>query len=193
MKVHFSCSSAGRGARRTDSTERRHKRPVHDTTSLLISPPSANHHVGLVVESGKKMALNQRTANQRLWLGNHVHAHVCLRTSPTGRSGLCSHQSVQQDREEERKRKEAIHFSPYKLGGPRFSMSGSQRLLPWRLRNVSWKEAWDGATVVSDADAPKCGGPGSQQRAHKSPTMMGCSVSLYYLLVLFTSSASALN
>lgn len=38
-----------------------------------------------------------------------------------------------------------------------------------------------------------CGGPGSHQRAHKSPTIMGCSVSLDCLLVVFTSSASALN
>lgn len=47
--------------------------------------------------------------------------------------------------------------------------------------------------AVSDVDAPWLDVPGSHQRAHKSPTKMGSSVTPYYLLILLTSSHSALT
>lgn len=83
---------SGQRSRQTDSTERRPKWPVPTASCSLHDQQITNHHVGIVVQSGKKMALNQRTANRRLCWGKHVQAHVRLNAAQRRRSGLCSHQ-----------------------------------------------------------------------------------------------------
>lgn len=179
--------------------ERRPNRTVLKAASLLFSPPSANHRVGTAVESGKKMALNQRTTNHRLWSGKHVQAHVRLHTSRMESSGLCSHQCAQARpgrKEWSRAKTRRSGSAVTSFEAPRFSMSGSQPI-PGVCHGGYATSPGKGPGMerrwFPGADAPRFGGPGSHQRAHKSPTAMGCSGSLYYLLVLFTSSASALN
>lgn len=100
----------GRRCWQPDSRETRHKSPLPKHTVTHIQPPlssslwSAHQHVCLVVWSGKNGSKSENHKSQTGYsvstiTSKHVQAHVCIHTTQTELSGLCSHQCVQLDRE----------------------------------------------------------------------------------------------
>lgn len=107
---HFYCSSMGGDADSLTQGRQDTNHPSQNTQSHTFTPLSAllcDQHTSMYALWSEVEKNGSKSENHKSQTGysvstitsKHVQAHVCIHTTQTELSGLCSHQCVQLDRE----------------------------------------------------------------------------------------------